>query len=102
MTQCLTALLLIFFIGALGYYFHKEARNAKNMANNDWEKSDEELDVQGELVKSDHEDFVTPEGEHLETIEPVVEVKFEGLQVNEQPKRRARKSYKKSTKHKKD
>ena len=101
MTQCLTALLLIFFIGALGYYFHKEARNAKNKANNDWEKSDEELDVQGELVKSDHEDFVTPEGEHLETIEPVVDVVVETPQSNI-PKRRAKRNYRKSNKQKKN
>ena len=95
MVQCLTALLLIFFIGMLGYYFQKEARNAKNKANNDWEKSDEELDVQGELVKSDHEDFLTPEGDYLEMIEPKVEVTVENPQTNNLPKRRAKRNYRK-------
>ena len=112
MLQGLIGLLTIFVIGVISYFINKNIRGP--YLDTDTEDEIEVLGDDIEVCQEDkHEDFTTPEGEHLEgTIK--ASVNFEVVNTNDTdkdktveekkytPKRRGRKPYKKSTKHKND
>lgn len=112
MLQGLIGLLTIFVIGVISYFINKNIRGSYEDTD-----TDDVIEVLGDDIEvsqeDKHEDFSTPEGEHLEgTIKASVYCEVvntndtdKGTTVEEKkytPKHRGRKSYKKSTKHKND
>lgn len=110
MIQGLIGLLTILVIGVVSYFINKNIRGL--YVDTD---TDDDIEVLGDDIEvsqeDKHEDFSTPEGEHLEgTIKASVYTEVVNTNDGEKdvtveekkytPKRRGRKPYKKSTKHK--